>query len=252
MRQQAGGKAMNQSASERPALNDAGKTEGDTPHHGFQGDRAEKPAVTAVPAALTIAVARESGARGGTIGRRVARKLSWQVYDQDLLEYMSQDTVVRQGIFDSLTPAASAWLEARLETLLREQNLTQHPSMANLARVILALGSQGEVVLIGRGAGFILPRASTLHVRLMAPLQERIAYMSQWLRLPVQEAAERVRLRDARRAEFINTHFHRQPGDIHQYDMLLNASLLGEETCAGLIAQAARARGSQLAPAEIG
>jgi hypothetical protein len=86
----------------------------------------------------------------------------------------------------------------------------------------------------------------------MAPLQERIAYMSQWLRLPVQEAAERVRLRDARRAEFINTHFHRQPGDIHQYDMLLNASLLGEETCAGLIAQAAKARASQMAPAEVG
>jgi cytidylate kinase len=142
-------------------------------------------------------------------------------------------------------------VDARLEALLREQNLTQHPSMVNLARVILALGSQGEVVLIGRGAGFILPRASTLHVRLMAPLQERIAYMSQWLRLPVQEAAERVRLRDARRAEFINTHFHRQPGDIHQYDMLLNASLLGEETCAGLIAQAAKARGSQMQP-ELG
>jgi cytidylate kinase len=85
-------------------------------------------------------------------------------------------------------------------------------------------------------------------VRMMAPLQERIAYMSQWLRLPVEEAAEKVRKRDAQRAEFVSTHFHRQPGDIHQYDMLLNASLLGEETCVNLIAQAAWARSAPFKP----
>ena len=219
---------------------------GDPPRHGFRGDPERERSPSAIPAALTIALAREAGARGGTIGRRVARKLNWQVYDQELLEYMTQDTVVRQGIFDNLPPAATAWVESNLETLLREQNLTQHPSIVNMARVVLALGSQGEVVLIGRGAGFMLPRTTTLHVRLMAPLQERIAYMGQWLRLPLQEAAEKVRARDASRAEFINTHFHRQPGDIHQYDMLLNASLLGEETCTTLIVQAARARAAQL------
>ena len=67
--------------------------------------------------------------------------------------------------------------------------------------------------------------------------------MGQWLRLTDEEAAERVRLRDARRAEFLATHFHRQPGESHQYDLLLNSSLLGEELCAELVAGAARARG---------
>jgi cytidylate kinase len=243
---------MNASAGDTAALHEPARGEGDTPHHGFQGNRGEAVPVVTVPAALSIALAREAGARGGTIGRRVARKLNWQVYEQDLLEYMCQDTVVRQGIFDNLSSAASEWVESNLELLLREQNLTQHPSVVNLARVVLALGAQGEVVLIGRGAGFILPRASTLHVRMIAPLQERIAYMSQWLRLPVEEAADKVRARDAGRAEFISTHFHRQPGDIHQYDMLLNASLLGEEACANLIVQAAGARSAQLKPEVAG
>ena len=48
---------------------------------------------------------------------------------------------------------------------------------------------------IGRGAGCILPRESTLNVRVVAALEERIAYMAQWLRLTAEEAAERVRLR---------------------------------------------------------
>jgi cytidylate kinase len=177
----------------------------------------------------------------------VGRKLGWQVYDQELLEYMAQDTVVRQELFDSLPPAASAWLEARLEELLRQQNLSQHPSVLSLARVTLALGAGGGVVLIGRGAGCILPRASTLHVRVVAPLEERVAFMSQWLRLTVAEAAERVRLRDARRAEFVQTHFHRRTDDVHQFDLVLNSSLLGEELGAELVAQAARARATRLA-----
>jgi cytidylate kinase len=111
--------------------------------------------------------------------------------------------------------------------------------------VVLALGAQGGVVLIGRGAGCILPADSTLNVRVVAPLADRIAYMGQWLRLTEAEAAERVRLRDQRRAEFIDTHFHRRPDDVHQYHLVLNSSFLGEELCAELIARAARERAEQ-------
>jgi hypothetical protein len=214
----------------------------DTPRHGFQGDRAPPPAPPTTPAGLTIAISREAGARGGSIGRRIGRKLNWGVYDQELLEYMAQEAAVRQNVVEPLTPQAATWVETRLEQLLREQNLSQHPLILHLARVVLALGAQGNVVIIGRGAGCILPRASTLHVRLISSLPERIAYLSQWLRLSETEAAERVRLRDERRATFLSTHFHSQPSDIHQYDMLLNSAKLGEDVCAELVAKAARTR----------
>ena len=218
------------------------------PRHGFQGDRGAAPPPDH-PVGLTVAVSRESGARGGTIARRVGRKLGWQVYDQELLEYMAQEAVARQGVIDNLQRAATDWAEARLQQLLREHDLGRHPPAVNLARVVLALGAQGEAVLIGRGAGYILPHATTLHVRIVAPLPDRVAYMSQWLRLTVEEAAEKVRLRDERRAEFLATHFRRDPGDVHQYDLVLNSSLLGEEVCAELIAHAARTRAAQLAGA---
>jgi cytidylate kinase len=217
------------------------------PRHGFQGDRGAAPPVRSLPAALSVAVSRESGARGGTIGRRVARKLGWQVYDQDLLEYMAQETAARQGVLEGLHGAAGAWVEANMDRLLRAQSVSQHPQVGNLARVVLALGAQGGVVLIGRGAGCILPRESTLNVRVVAPLPERVAYMSQWMRLTEAEAAERVRARDQMRNEFVTTHFHCHPGDVHQYDLVLNTGLLGEDVCAELIAQAARAREAQLA-----
>jgi cytidylate kinase len=219
-----------------------------SPRHGFQGDRGAPPPARTGPAALTVAVSRESGARGGTIARRVGRKLGWQVFDQELLEYMAQDSGVNPGVFDNLSAPLAAWAEGRLRQLVEGDEATPHPSLVNLARVVLALAAQGNVVLIGRGAGNLLPHESTLHVRIVAPLPERVAYMAQWLRLTEEEAAARVRLRDDRRADFLSSHFHRQPGDVYQYDLILNSSLLGEEVCAELIAQAARARAAGLAP----
>jgi cytidylate kinase len=221
---------------------DAEAEAGESPRHGFQGDRGSAPAVPAVPAGLTVAVTREAGSRGGSIARRAGRKLGWQCYNQELLEYIAQEGAFRQPLAENLSAPAATWVEARLEELLRQQDLSQHPSLAELARVVLGLGTHGEAVLIGRGAGCILPAATTLHVRIVAPLADRVAYMSQWLRLTEDEAATQVALRDSRRAEFIETHFHRQPGDVYQYDLLLNSSLLGEEACAELIVQAARAK----------
>jgi cytidylate kinase len=212
------------------------------PLHGFQGNRAPAAVRAGVPASLSIAVSREAGARGGTVSRRVGRKLGWMVYNQELLEYIAQEGTFRQELIANLGPAAAAWAEEQLEALLRRQGLSQHPPVVELARTMLALAAQGEVVLLGRGAGCVLPPASTLNVRVLAPRADRVAYMSQWLRLTPEEAAEQVRLRDTRRAEFITTHFRRQPADSHQYDLLLNSSLLGEDLCAELIAQAARAK----------
>jgi cytidylate kinase len=215
----------------------------ESPRHGDQGDR--EAAIPTVPEAISVAVSREAGARGGATGRRVGKKLGWQVYDQELLEYMAQDVSVRGDVETGLTAEAAAWVDARLDQLQSGERLSRDPAVVNLARVVLSLGAQGEVVLIGRGAGFLLPRSTTLHVRMIAPLKERVAYMSQWLRLPEADAAVRVRDRDERRSDFIRTHFRRDPDDVHFYDLLLNASRLGEDVCAELIAQAARARAAQ-------
>src|SRR5690242_3133913 len=144
----------------------------ESPRHGFQGDRGAPP-VRNAPAALTIALSRESGSRGGTIARRLGRKLGWQVYDQELLEYMAQDAIVSQGVLDAPPATPAGWAEARLQQLIREGTVPEHPSIVNLARVVLALAAQGQVVLIGRGTGCLLPRETTLNVRIVAPLHER-------------------------------------------------------------------------------
>jgi cytidylate kinase len=227
----------------------SGQAGGESPRHGFQGDRAAREEAVFVPASVTIAVSREAGSRGGSIARRAAAKLGWQVYSQEMLEYIAQDGNFRSGVEEQLSPAAGHWVEEHLQQLRAADGSARTADWLDLARMVLALAAQGGVVLIGRGAGFLLPPRSTLHVRVIAPLPDRVAYMSQWLRLTPEEAAEQVRLRDSRRAEFIATHFHRRPGEVHQYDLLLNSSLLGEELCASLIVNAAHGKSGMLTSA---
>src|ERR1043165_7608183 len=126
-----------------------------SPLHGFRGEVTGNPTL---PRSLTIAISREAGARGGTIAKRAGEKLGWQVFSQDLLEYISQEGTFRQDILDNLTPAAQAWVDDQLERLLQEQNVSRNPTIVELARMVLSLGVQGEVILLGRGAGCILPR----------------------------------------------------------------------------------------------
>ncbi len=219
---------------ERPPLS------GEIPLHGYRGNR---PAETAgLPAALTITISREAGARGSTIAQQAGTRLGWQVYPQDLLEFVTQDAAARQEIFQSLPAGAAQWAEDELQRLAQAEAISSNPSIIELTRVLLHLGARGEAILVGRGAGCILPPRTTLNVRLIAPPEDRVAYMAQWLRLTEDEAADHVRRLDQRRTEFIRTHFHRDPAEVHQYDLTLNSSLLGEERCAELIVHAAQAK----------
>lgn len=214
----------------------------DSPHHGFQGDRGAHTTRPTIPGSLTIAFSRQSGSRGARIAALVGEQLGWQVYTHELLAYGSQDEQFYEEIFEGLTPAARKWVDDELRRSPLGDKLDTAGSAVNLARIILALGAQGDVILVGRGAGYLLPRQTTLHVRTVAPLADRIGYMSQWLRLTHEEAAEQVHARDLRREGFIQNQFGVSPHDAHLYDLVINTSSIGEELCADLVVQAAKGK----------
>src|SRR4029079_16211410 len=102
----------------------------ESPHHGFRGEDSGR-LRPAIRAALTIAISREAGARGGTIGRRVGRLLGWEVYDQELLDYVMQDSTVQQGLMDSLSDVAAHWVEERVQTFQSREGGSLPASIVN-------------------------------------------------------------------------------------------------------------------------
>jgi cytidylate kinase len=203
-----------------------------TPLHGHRGDRRARPAA---PAGVALAISREAGARGETIARRVGKRLGWQVYAQELLEFLCANDVARQSVLTDVPLAAADWVAAQLERVRRDRGIDPAAEGGDMPRLILSIAARGQAILVGRGAGYYLPRETSLHVRVVAPLADRVAHMADWLRLTREQAAEQVRVRDERRAEFLLRHFGRRSTDPYDFDLVLNSGLLGEETCADII-----------------
>ena len=213
-----------------------------TPLHGYRGEArvAARP-----PRGLTVVITRQAGARGGRIAKRVGQILGWQLFDQEMLGYLVQSEAAKAELFADVPPEALAWanLEYARQLDLRHLNAGDQTELLRLAFVLAA---KGEVVLVGRGVGELLPEATTINARVIAPLAQRVAYFTQWLRLTPDEAEIEVAARDRVRSALQIALVGSDPDELCQYDLLVNSGRLGETECAELIAQAVRVK--QLLP----
>jgi len=211
------------------------------PQHGFRGDREAEGPLTH-PRGLTVAISREAGARGTTIARKLGELLGWQVFDQELLDYLLLDDTGRARLLAEIPKAAQEWADAHMARLQHEHRLDADADTLGLFRLLLAVAARGDAVIVGRGAGALLPEKTTLHVRVIAPLESRISYLAQLLRLPRSEAAVEARSRDDRRAKFLARTVHEDPLDLTRYDLVVNSSRFGIEAAAQAIGWAVRTK----------
>ena len=218
----------------------------ESPQHGNRGNRSEAN-LPRGPLGPTIAVTRESGARGATIARRVGRKLGWDVYTREHLEFLAGNDTQREAIVREAPPTAKAWLDKQAKRLKGAGVTLFEDRPDPVFELILTLAANGNLIFVGRGAGYLLPRKTTLHVRIVAPLENRIGYMAQHLRLGTAEAELQVRRRDEARLDFLASHCNHPAGELCDYDLVLNSAELGEELAAELVVTALKAKQKRFA-----
>ena len=142
----------------------------------FGKDRqAQGPAGPPVPVARfrNVCISRETGSGAGTIGRMVGTRLDWKVFDHELLEAIASRmelAIDEVRAFDELAPSV---VQDWILPLREEHYAPQEAYLDHLAKLVEAIGRAGDSIIIGRGAGFLLPREETLSVRIVAPLKAR-------------------------------------------------------------------------------
>jgi cytidylate kinase len=210
------------------------------PLHGFRGDAEVAP--RARPRGLTVAISRQAGSRGTTIANKIADILAWQIFDHDTLDYLAQDDTARAQLLADVPVDAMRWADAQLAYLQRDRGLNAEGESLRLVKMVLAVAARGNAVIVGRAAGFLLPRETTIHTRIIAPLESRVAYMAQELRMTRPEAVEEVRARDERRAIFLDRTLALDPSDLTAYDVVVNSDRLGVEGSAQFVGWAVRTK----------
>jgi cytidylate kinase len=206
---------------------------------GWGDDERELPLSAGSPARFqNICISREAGAGGGAIARMVGQRLGWKVFDHELIEAIAhrmQVSLDEVRTFDELAPSV---IQDWLLPLREEHYAPQEAYLDHLAKLIEAIGRAGQSVLVGRGAGFLLPRETTLSVRIIAPLRARSLRLAERMGVSVRTARRAAKDLDARRVQFERTMYRVRTGDPHNYDIVLDSNSLGLEIAAEVIFRA--------------
>lgn len=209
-----------------------------------------------------VTISRQFGAAGVPVGRALAERLGADFLDRALVAQVA----IRAGIpetqletYDERLPSFWQRVAAALTTSSPEvampaspfaeqlSQLTTHDRLVAITRsVIEEAAERGNVVIVGRGAAFILGRgADRLHVQLHAPIEARIRYlMSRVEELPTDQIPDEKSLRalcvsvDAARAEYIRALFNADWLDARNYDLSIDTGHLGVEATVDLIESA--------------
>lgn len=190
--------------------------------------------------AMTIALTRESGTQGTSVARAIGERLDWPVYGYELVEMIAQKAGLRTSLLETFDERQKSWLLECVEGFTSTPGLSEIGYARQLAETILSLGTLGRCVIVGRGAAQILPQKTTLRVRLVGLLSDRIRTASQQRGLSSVDAQRHIKESDDQRIQFVKSHFLKDPSDPTECDLLLNRSRWSVAECADLIVQTLR------------
>ena len=206
-----------------------------------------------------ITISRQFGAAGVPVGRALSERLGLEFLDRGIVAQVA----VRSGIsehelemYDERLPSiwqrvAAALTASSPEVAMPSAAYTEqisqlgtHDRLVAITRsVIEEAADRGNVVIVGRGAAFVLAkRPGTLHVQLHASLDARIRYLvSRVEEIPGEHLPDEKSLRelcasvDAARANYIRSLFNADWLDTRNYDLSIDTGRLGVDKTVALV-----------------
>ena len=190
-----------------------------------------------------ITISRQAASGGAEIARMVADRWGWSVLDKELVEDIARRLEVAPRLLELMDETRTNWFSGSFLTLLEPRLLTQDSYVLMLGKIVLLAAYDGRVVIVGRGAGLMLPREPGLAVRVIAPREARLARLCREEGLDPRVAAKRLDQIEASRENFVRRHLRCDPQDPACYDLVVDSEALGLEGAAELICHAAELRG---------
>jgi cytidylate kinase len=192
-----------------------------------------------------LTIEREFGCGGAEIARLLAKRLGWQLWDQELTEEIARlaecpkEVVrVREERTDPLySRLFKSFLRGSYEGSLNAHRLKPLDSesiMKFTEQVVQRVSTAGRAVVVGRGSQhFLRNRQDTCRVFLYAPREAKLARLLAG-GTSREDAEDLVDTVDRERTDFIRTYFHVDWPDRAIYHAMLNTAV-GEETVAQVI-----------------
>ena len=194
------------------------------------------------PAGPLITISRDFSCGGGTVAKKLAARLGWNFYDRSLLDRIVGQRRGEGGGFDELGDDASTLLADSAREVFEQNYKGDKTYMRALIRALLDIAREGNAVLAGRGANFLIHEGRRLAIRLSAPTDWRIARYARILETDLEEATDAIRREDERRRRYCQDNIRGDVSDPLAYDLVINMRGIDTNTVQLLILNALRSR----------
>ena len=184
------------------------------------------------------------GAGAADIGPRVARALGLPFHQQAFSSEQLEDAETqreKESVISRIFTAMGGTSYGGVDVgdVTAGQRDSYELVMEN-NRIVQDEARAGGVIL-GRNATVILAaRPSTLHVKLDAPVRQRITRAAEAAEIDLDRAAKRQKREDQFRAEMSIQLYGWDPRETHRYDLVLNTGNLNTDICVEIILAASK------------
>lgn len=196
-----------------------------------------------------VTISRETGAGADVVSERLVEyfqsytrenMIQWTIFDRNLIEKVLQDhnlpALVSHYMHEDKYSNVGSAIHEMLGLQPSGWTLVHHTT-----ETILQLARIGGVIIVGRGSNIITANLkNTFHVRLVAPMENKINHVMDVYNLNRKEATEFIRREDSARKNFVYSNFYKNVDDALQYHIVLNTGLLGYDEAAKLIGESVK------------
>ncbi len=178
-----------------------------------------------------ITIARQAETGGESIAAQIARELGLTLVDRPVLERLARDHGLTEEELD----------ESDEERKTRRPSADVHVDYTQA--LLLDLAEREDLVIVGRGGQFLFRDCPwSLHVKLVAGLDARIASLQRVQTLTAAEAEKVLADADRQRSEWVRQAYGAAWDDPIHYDLVLRTDRLGIADAVLVIRTAAEAR----------
>ena len=182
-----------------------------------------------------ITISREVGAGGGELGTVLRDRLGFTLWDRAVVQAIANESGTDEKMVASLDEQRRKAVEDAMLGAVMGTRHTNVQYLRSLQRVVRTIAEHGSGIIIGRGANYICSANAALKVRLVCPIEQRVARLAEIKGLSRRDATDLIERTEKKRTDFIRHNFHHGVADPEQYDVLLNSGTYSIDQIADLV-----------------
>lgn len=187
-------------------------------------------------AQVIISIGRQFGSGGRVIGKALAKALSLEYYDKELLFLAAKESGIAPEFFENTDEKSSNIFEHAVDwlngsVLFNTNKLLSGDTLFQIqSDAIQKLANEKSCVIVGRCTDYILRNnPNCVSIFLHSSDKNRAECVSKRMNISYDEAISIIRDEDKKRANYYNFYSDKTWGDSATYDISIDVSKLEEE-----------------------